>query len=69
MGDSTGKYQWVELFFVCLCAVGVFVSWLLILEDRKTGNRLNIAHYKPTETPDAPISSAVTDYQQLDDDR
>lgn len=65
--DATGNYQYVELCFVLLCSLGCCVAWLLVLEDRKTGRRLNLPHYQLDEDADEPIHSA-TGYQQFDDD-
>jgi len=67
--DQTGGYTYVELCFVCLCAGGCLVAYFLIIEDRRTGSRLNLAHYKPDNVEsETPIHSGVTDYQQLQDE-
>ena len=55
INDKTGSYMWVEIFFAMLAGMGFISAIALVMEDKRTGNRLD----KPTAKASTPSNADV----------
>jgi len=74
INDKTGAYTWVELFFAMLAGIGFVSAIFLVMEDKRTGNRLDSPTAKSKKESMAQVRASIqegdgTAYTRLDDDQ